>query len=159
GRLGSGGMADVYLALARGPQRVDKLVVLKCMRNPEDPELIGMFLDEARLAARLSHPNIVHTYEVGEARGEYVIAMGSRGRQALVEVLRRLQMQDRGLSEPLIANIGVHVLKGLHHAHEFCDFDGTPLNVVHRDVTPHNLIITYGGEVKLLDFGIAKAVL
>src|SRR5438132_13748371 len=80
--LGSGGMADVFLAMARGPQRVDKLVVIKRLRDPDDEELIPMFLDEARFAARLSHPNIVHTYEVAEANGEFHRDGISRGAAA-----------------------------------------------------------------------------
>jgi serine/threonine protein kinase len=159
GRLGSGGMADVFLALARGPQRVDKLVVIKRLRDPENEDLIQMFLDEARLAARLNHPNIVHTYEVAEANGEYFIAMEYLEGQPLSEVLKQLDAHFIELSEPLLVHIAVQALKGLHYAHEFCDFDGTPINLVHRDVSPHNLFVTYNGEVKLLDFGIAKAAL
>jgi serine/threonine protein kinase len=159
GRLGRGGMADVFLALARGPQRVDKLVVIKRLHNPKDAELIRMFLDEARLAARLSHPNIVHTYEVAEANGEYFIAMEYLEGQPLSEIQVRLTNQSREMSEALIVLIAVQALRGLHYAHEFCDFDGTPLGIVHRDISPHNLFVTYGGEVKLLDFGIAKATL
>jgi serine/threonine-protein kinase len=159
GRLGGGGMADVYLALARGPQRVDKLAVIKRLRDPEDPELTQMFLDEARIAARLNHPNIVHTYEVGEVNGEYFIAMEYLEGEPLTEVLKELGEHGEWLSEPVIAGIAVQALKGLHYAHEFCDFDGTPLGVVHRDVSPQNLFVTHAGEVKLLDFGIAKAKL
>ncbi|HEY2513978.1 MAG TPA: serine/threonine-protein kinase, partial [Polyangiaceae bacterium] len=118
-----------------------------------------MFLDEARLTARLTHANIVHTYEVGEARGEYFIAMEYLEGQPLSHVLKTFGDRGEGLAEPFIAFIAAEALKGLHYAHEFCDFDGTPLHVVHRDVSPHNLFVTYSGEVKLLDFGIAKATL
>src|SRR5437899_1360517 len=157
--LGSGGMADVFLALARGPQRVDKLVVIKRLHDPDDAELTRMFLDEARLGARLSHPNIVQTYEVAEAKGEYFIAMEYLEGQPLSELLRQLDARSIVLSQALVAHIAKEALRGLHYAHDFCDFDGTPLNIVHRDVSPHNLFVTYGGEVKLLDFGIAKATL
>ncbi len=156
-RLGTGGMADVFLTLAHGPQGVNKLSVVKRLRDPENVALTEMFLDEARLAARLNHPNIVHTYEVGEARGEYFIAMEYLEGQPLNQLLKKLESRCEGLSEPFVAFIAIQALKGLHYAHEFCDFDGTPLGVVHRDVSPHNLFVTYGGEIKLLDFGIAKA--
>jgi len=158
-RLGVGGMADVFLTVAHGLQGVNKLVVVKRLRNAEDRALTEMFLDEARLGARLNHPNIVHTYEVGEIHGEYFIAMEYLDGQPLSAVLRTLETRCEGLPEPLVAFIAIQVLKGLQYAHEFCDFDGAPLGVVHRDVSPHNLFVTYGGEIKLLDFGIAKATL
>jgi serine/threonine protein kinase len=155
-RLGTGGMADVFLTVAQGKHGVKKLTVVKRLRNPDDEYLLRMFLDEARLAARLNHPNIVHTYEVGEARGEYFIAMEYLEGQPLIAVLKAIRETPERLSGPLIATIAVQVLKGLHYAHEFCDFDGTPLGIVHRDVSPHNLFVTYNGDVKVLDFGIAK---
>jgi serine/threonine-protein kinase len=152
-------MAEVFLAMARGIQGVNKLAVIKRLREPDEPELVRMFLDEARLAARLNHPNIVHTYEIGEAGGEYFIAMEYLEGQPLSEVLKRLDVRGGGLSESVVASIAVQVLKGLHYAHEFRDFDGAPLGTVHRDVSPQNIFLTYGGAVKLLDFGIAKAAL
>jgi serine/threonine-protein kinase len=155
-RLGSGGMAEVFLAVAPGPMGFNKLAVLKRLKSPDDYAHVKMFLDEARLAARLNHPNIVHTYEVGETDG-YFIAMEYLEGQSLEALVTRLAARREGLSEPLVAYIAAQVLKGLHHAHEACDFDGTPIGIVHRDVSPQNLYLTYGGEVKLLDFGIAKA--
>ncbi len=155
-RLGSGGMAEVFLSVARGPMRFNKLAVLKRLRSSDNEAHVEMFLDEARLAARLNHPNIVHTYEVGETDG-YFIAMEYLEGQSLQALLKRLSALQEGLSEPLVAYIAAQVLKGLHHAHELCDFDGSPLGIVHRDVSPQNLYLTYGGEVKVLDFGIAKA--
>jgi serine/threonine-protein kinase len=156
-RLGNGGMADVFLAVARGPMGFNKLTVVKRLRNSEENTHVQMFLDEARLAARLNHPNIVHTYEVGEVGGKYFIAMEYLEGQSLHQVLARLAERSEGLSDHTIALIAASALKGLHHAHELCDFDGTPIGVVHRDVSPHNLFLTYSGEIKLLDFGIAKA--
>jgi serine/threonine-protein kinase len=156
-RLGNGGMADVFLAVARGPMGFNKLTVVKRLRNSEENTHVQMFLDEARLAARLNHPNIVHTYEVGEVGGRFFIAMEYLEGQSLHQVIARLAEKGEGLSEPMVALIASQALRGLHHAHELCDFDGTPIGVVHRDVSPHNLFITYGAEIKLLDFGIAKA--
>jgi serine/threonine-protein kinase len=150
-------MADVFLAVARGPMGFNKLSVVKRLRNSEENTHVQMFLDEARLAARLNHPNIVHTYEVGEVGGRFFIAMEYLEGQSLNQLIARLAEKGDGLNEALIALIASHALKGLHYAHELCDFDGTPIGVVHRDVSPHNLFITYNAEVKLLDFGIAKA--
>src|SRR5271155_5071857 len=101
-RLGTGGMADVFLTLAHGPQGVNKLAVVKRLRDPGDAAMTEMFLDEARLAARLNHPNIVHTYEVGEAGGEYFIAMEYLEGQPLNQVLKKLEERVEGLSEPLV---------------------------------------------------------
>jgi eukaryotic-like serine/threonine-protein kinase len=154
-RVGSGGMAEVYLAVARGPVGFNKLAVLKRVKNTDDPVIVQMFLDEARLAARLNHPNIVHTYEIGEVSEKYYIAMEYLEGQSLHAVLARQQE----LGEGLVAYVASQALRGLHHAHELRDFDGSPVGVVHRDVSPHNVHITYGGEVKLLDFGIAKTTL
>jgi serine/threonine protein kinase len=156
-RLGHGGMADVFLAVARGPVGFNKLSVVKRLRRPDDSSHLEMFIDEARLAARLNHPNIVHTYEVGEDNGRYFIAMEYLEGQALQELLPKLAAREEHLSEPLIALVAAQALKGMHHAHELVDFDGTQMSVVHRDISPHNIMITYGGEVKVLDFGIAKA--
>jgi serine/threonine protein kinase len=156
-RLGNGGMADVFLALARGPAGFNKLTVVKRLRNYGDDLLVGMFLDEARLSARLSHPNIVNTYEVGEADGRFFIAMEYLEGQPLQAANSLLSGSGGGISDSLAAFIAMQALKGLHYAHELADYDGTKLGVVHRDVSPHNIFLTYGGEVKLLDFGIAKA--
>ena len=150
--LGRGGMATVYLAAARGPQGFTKLVVLKELRPDlaQDPEFRTMFLDEARLAARLNHPNVVQTYEVGELSGQHVIVMEFLDGQPLSRA-------RKVLPPPLCYFALSNVLTGLEHAHDLHDFDGKPLRVVHRDVSPHNIFVTYSGEVKLCDFGIAKA--
>jgi serine/threonine-protein kinase len=113
-----------------------------------------MFLDEARLAARLSHPNIVQTYEVGESEGRYFIAMEYLEGQSLRTVQRRLAPAGLPLEEEI--RIIAETARGLHYAHDLRGFDGEPLGVVHRDVSPQNVFLTYDGQVKLLDFGIAK---
>ncbi|APR84855.1 serine/threonine protein kinase [Minicystis rosea] len=157
--LGHGGMAEVFLAVVRGPAGFNKLVVIKQIRPQlaEDPEFLGMFLDEARLAARLSHPNVVQTNEVGQEDERYFIAMEYLEGQPLNRVIHRLQ---KGGGFPLAMHLKVvcNTLAGLHHAHELTDYDGTALGVVHRDVTPHNVFVTYDGLVKVVDFGIAKAL-
>jgi serine/threonine-protein kinase len=157
--LGHGGMAEVFLAVICGPAGFNKLLVIKQIRPQlaEDPELLGMFLDEARLAARLNHRNVVQTNEVGQQNGRYFIAMEYLEGQPLNRVLHRFQKVG-GLPLGLHLRVVSEVLAGLHHAHEVTDYDGTPLGVVHRDITPHNIFITYDGQVKVVDFGIAKAL-
>ncbi len=171
--LGRGGMADVLLGTANGPAGFNKLVVVKRLRPmlAEDPALVNMFLDEARLAARMNHPNVIHTYDIGEGNGAYFIAMEYLDSQPLHEILFALKaraLKARGTSSaeerrdppvrPVVwAKIIRDALAGLHYAHELTDYDGTPMNVVHRDVSPQNIIVTYDGGVKLVDFGIAKA--
>jgi tRNA A-37 threonylcarbamoyl transferase component Bud32 len=155
-QLGQGGTADVYLAVADGPAGFQKLVVLKVLRKSlaGDPEFRAMFLSEARLAARLHHPNIVQTNEVLELDGVPVMVMEYLEGQPLSQVIVR--GREAGFSLAMQLRVLVDALHGLHAAHELADFDGTPLGVVHRDVSPHNLFVTLAGEAKVLDFGIAK---
>ncbi len=154
--LGQGGTAIVYLAVARGPSGFNKLVVLKALKKnlANDPEFRNMFLNEARLAARLNHPHIVQTNEVAEDEGVPVIVMEYLEGQPLSNIL--IRAKKGGLSLPAHLRVIADSLAGLHYAHEISDFDGTPLGVVHRDMTPHNIFVTFDGQVKLLDFGIAK---
>jgi serine/threonine protein kinase len=151
-------MADVFLALSTGPFGAKKLVVLKCPRA-FDQEYAGMFMDEARLAMRLNHPNVVQTYDVGVHDGSFFLAMEFLEGQPLHRLLVAMAREGRYLSHGHLARIVSDALAGLHYAHELCDYDGTPLQIVHRDVSPHNLFVTYDGHVKVVDFGIAKATL
>lgn len=157
-KLGQGGMAQVLLCLSHGPGGFNKLLVLKQLREElaAEDEFLTMFLDEARLAARLNHPNVVHTYEVGEADGRHFIAMDYLEGQPFNRVIHRVKRAH--IPVEVYVPVLAETLAGLHYAHELTDFDGTALNVVHRDVSPHNIFVTYDGEVKLVDFGIAKAV-
>ncbi|WP_394836564.1 serine/threonine protein kinase [Pendulispora rubella] len=159
-RLGSGGMADAYLAVARGALNINKLAVVKRLReeHASDPDAREMFLNEARLAARLNHPNVIQTFEAGSEGGCYFIAMEYVDGQPLSRISRRLKRKGRRIDPTIGARICSNALEGLHHAHELADFDGTPLRMVHRDVSPQNIMVTYDGRVKVLDFGIAKAV-
>src|SRR5262245_25056108 len=138
-QLAEGGMARLYLAFARGPAGFDKLVVVKQIR-PElawDQEFIKMFFDEARIAARLSHRNVVHTYEVAEENGAYILAMEYLEGQTLGELLRRASRDKIPLDLHLW--MITQVLAGLQYAHELRDYDGTPFGIVHRDVSPSNV--------------------
>jgi serine/threonine protein kinase len=156
--LGHGGMADVYLAAAPGPAGFNKLLVVKELRPAlaRDPDFLDMFLDEARLAARLSHPNVVQTYETSGSDGRYFITMEYLDGQPLNRIFAEFAKQG-GLSWSAGLRIVSEALAGLHYAHELRDYSGEKLEIVHRDVTPHNLFVTYDGQVKLVDFGIAKA--
>ncbi len=154
--LGTGGMARVYLALAQKTGGFTKLLVLKVLRTEldADGDFLSMFMQEARLAARLNHPNVVQTYEVGEDAQRHFIAMEYLEGQALSSVLTRVGRQNFPLDVHL--RILCDALEGLHYAHELADYDGTPLHIVHRDVSPQNVFVTYTGQSKILDFGIAK---
>lgn len=153
--LGRGGMADVYLAASSGMGGFQKLVVIKVSRVSDDPAFSQMFLDEARLSARLSHSNIVQTYEVGEENGRQFIVMEYLDGPSLFR-LNRLATPTGGVPLRMVVQVLSNVLSGLHYAHSLKDFDGSSLNVVHRDVSPQNVMVTTQGECKLLDFGIAK---
>ncbi|MFO0618269.1 MAG: serine/threonine-protein kinase [Polyangiaceae bacterium] len=157
GKLGQGGMARVLLTVVAGPHNFNKLLVVKELREDlaQDPEFLSMFLDEARLAARLNHPNVVQTYEVGQEGDRFFIAMEYLEGQPLHAVLRRIGRNNVPLD--LQVRVLADALAGLDYAHHLTDFDGSPLNVVHRDVSPQNIFVTYDGQVKVVDFGIAKA--
>jgi eukaryotic-like serine/threonine-protein kinase len=159
--LGRGGMADVFLAVARGQMGFNKLAVIKRLRQAlaEESAFRTMFLDEARLAARLSHPNIVHTYEVGEQNGVYFIAMEYLEGQSLNIVLKEALRRKEAIEPEIGARIIADALGGLSYAHGLGDYDGRPLGIIHRDLSPHNIFVTYDGHTKLVDFGIAKAAL
>ncbi|MDB4938065.1 MAG: serine/threonine protein kinase [Labilithrix sp.] len=157
-RLGSGGMADVFLALAKGAFDTKKLVVVKRPRTTTGDH-VGMFMDEARLAMRLNHPNVVQTYDVGIHDGALFLAMEYLEGQPLHAVSAAMLRHGEHLSHPQLARIAADALAGLHYAHELADYDGTPLQIVHRDVSPHNLFVTYEGQIKVVDFGIAKATM
>ncbi|MHB8879572.1 MAG: serine/threonine-protein kinase, partial [Myxococcaceae bacterium] len=159
-RLGIGGMAEVYLAETQGTAGFQKRLVVKRVL-PElqtDPKFIEMFLDEARLAARLTHPNIAQTFELGDADGNYFIAMEHVPGVTLRALFNRLAQQ--GVEFPVDAAMRVmsQLLEALEYAHALTDDRGRPLRIVHRDVTPANVMVTPQGGVKLLDFGIARAV-
>jgi serine/threonine protein kinase len=186
--LGHGGMADVFLAVMAGPagSGFSKLTVVKRLRAnlADEPEFVEMLVDEARISARLNHPNVVQTNEVGSVDNQYFISMEYLDGQPLHRIQHRaMQKAQKAIAEPLTVPppsagsgapssvilatdpfprecqylILVDTLAGLHHAHSLADYDGSPLDIVHRDVTPHNVFVTYEGQTKVVDFGIAKA--
>ncbi len=154
--LGQGGMADVYLACTQGAGGFQKLLVVKLARFTGEPLFAKMFLSEARLAAQLSHPNVVHTYEIGEEGTRHYIVMEYLDGGNLSR-LRQKMVKSGGIPLRISLHILLQVLEGLEYAHEAEGIDGKPLKVVHRDLSPSNIMVTAQGVVKILDFGIAKA--
>lgn len=156
--LASGGMGEVYVARARGPQAFQKLVALKRVlpHLEQEEEFVAMFLEEARLAATLDHPNIVQVIELGQSPHGYFLTMEHVHGVDLRALLRQAARTE---AIPLGCALGIAsaLAAGLHYAHERTGPDGQPMGLVHRDVSPSNVLITYDGVVKLVDFGVAKA--
>lgn len=157
--LGMGGAASVYMARLDGPGGFERVVAVKLVHEHlmADAEFVTMFFDEANLACRLQHPNIVHCYELCRENGALYLAMEYLQGQPLSRVYQRAQEWRQPLAFSLVAWIGARAAEALGYAHELRDDSGAPLHIVHRDVSPDNLFITYDGQVKLLDFGIARA--
>ncbi|MBI5481279.1 MAG: serine/threonine protein kinase, partial [Deltaproteobacteria bacterium] len=158
-RIAVGGMAEIYLARVSGISGFEKLVVVKRIlpQLATSPEFVQMFLDEARIAATLHHSNIVQVYDVGTVGGQYFFSMEFLHGEDLSGISRALAAAGRPLPVEAALGIASGVCAGLHYAHERIGLDGQPLEIVHRDVSPQNVIVTFDGGVKLLDFGIAKA--
>ena len=150
-------MGIIHLAEVRGPGGFEKLVVVKELKPElsDDPVYTAMFLDEARLAARLSHRHIVQTNEVGCVRGRYFMALELLEGGSLHQLRGKLGL--RALPLNLGLRVLVAVLDALDHAHDLADDEGNSLDVVHRDVSPQNVFLTFDGDVKLIDFGVAKS--
>ena len=160
GLLAKGGMAEVYLALSGELSGFRTLVVVKRIlpHLSSNTEFVDMFFDEARIAARLDHPNIARIIEVGHEGDEYFLAMEVVQGRSLSALLRRARRhQHSPLSHAQSAYIVAQAAKGLGYAHELTDAYGNPLNVVHRDVSPQNILVSFGGAVKVIDFGVARA--
>ncbi len=159
GDLATGGMAQIFLAVHQGLEGFNRVVALKRVlpELTDKSELVQMFLDEARLAARLEHPNIVRTYEFGAEANLYYLVMEYLAGEDLNAVLGCALRSHQPLSISFIVKVVSRICAGLHFAHELSDSMGRPLGLVHRDVTPSNIVVTYFGEVKLIDFGVAKA--
>jgi serine/threonine-protein kinase len=158
GEIARGGMGIVYIAAANGPAGFSKLVALKELRPDlvEDDEFLTMFMEEARMAARLNHPNIVQTNDVDEHNGRHFIAMEYLEGRSLYAIMKRFAPRG-GFPQRMALAALRDVLSALDYAHELTGLDGTPLGFVHRDISPHNIFVTFEGHTKVIDFGIAKA--
>jgi serine/threonine protein kinase len=158
-RLAVGGMAEIYLARITGAAGFEKLVVLKRILPSvaEDPTFVNMFLDEARLAATLRHPNIADVYDVGEFVGTYFFTMEYVYGQDVRTIRHDSRKQNEGIPLTIALAIVHGAASALDHAHEKVGADGKKLGLVHRDVSASNVMVSYDGAVKLLDFGIARA--
>lgn len=158
-RIGKGGMAQVYLARQRGPANFEKVVVVKTIHPhlAAKKSFIDMLLDEARIAALLKHPCVVDIYDLGVDGDTYFIAMEYLSGEPLLSVLRAGRVSKKPLDIKSTCRIISDVADGLHAAHELTDNAGHHMELVHRDVTPGNIVVLYNGQVKIVDFGIAKA--
>jgi serine/threonine protein kinase len=159
GLIARGGMAEVYRARPRSER--ERILAVKCMRPQlaREARFVDMFIREGKLAILLKHTSIVETFDVGRAEGRYFIAMEYIGGKDLTQVLRRCQEANQRIPVPHAIFIAARIAEGLHHAHTLTGEDGRQLNIVNRDVSPSNVRLSYGGDVKMLDFGIAQALM
>lgn len=157
--IASGGMAEVYLARDCSPSGIEKLVVLKKVlpQHSRDVEYLRMFKDEARIGALLQHPNLVQMFELGSLQGVPFISMEYLNGEDVRGIYKVLRERGQPLGLDISMTILTQVTAGLHYAHERVGLDGKPLNIVHRDVSPQNVVVTYEGGVKVVDFGIARS--
>ncbi len=158
--LATGGMAEVWLARSFGVAGFEKRVVIKRILPglARSPRFVRLFVQEARISAGLVHPNIVQIYELGRVGEDHYIAMEHVHGHDLTRVQRALRQRGTAVPIALAVHITASLLRGLAHAHALTDSAGRPLHLVHRDVSPHNVMVGFQGEVKLLDFGIARLV-
>jgi serine/threonine-protein kinase len=160
-KIATGGMGSVYLAEQLGAESFRKVVAIKTIKKEflKNKENVDLFVGEAKLVADLIHENVLQVYQLGQTKGIYYIVMEYAHGKNLADVIRAHKDRHKVTNVEIGAFIISRVCRALHYAHEAKDMQGKLLNIVHRDVTPSNIIITYGGVVKLTDFGIAKAVI
>jgi eukaryotic-like serine/threonine-protein kinase len=159
GLIARGGMAEVYRARHQGQH--DQVLAIKCMRPQlaKESRFVEMFIREGKLAVLLENEAIVRTFEIGRIEGRYFIAMEYIGGKDLTQVLRKCQEGQQRIPVPHACYIAAKTAAGLHYAHTLTDAEGRPLTIVNRDVSPSNIRLSYDGEVKMLDFGIAQGML
>ena len=158
-KIATGGMAELFRAMIAGDQGFEKLVAIKRIlpHLTDQQEFIHAFIDEAKLAALLQHPNIVQVYDFGSIQGSYFISMEHLFGQDLHSIVARSKDRHSPLELHHVIPIVSRICEGLDYAHKLKDLQGQPLHLIHRDINPVNILITYEGEVKIVDFGIAKA--
>ncbi len=159
GLIARGGMAEIYKAKKKGVKGFEKVIAIKKILSGygEDDKYIEMLVDEAKIAAELSHPNIVQIYDLGRKDNYYFIAMEYVLGKDLREIQTRLREQDKWFPEEIAIFLTIKILEALNYAHKAKDSRGRSLDIVHRDVSPPNIMISYNGDVKLTDFGVSKA--
>jgi serine/threonine protein kinase len=158
-KLASGGMGEIFLAKQRGPSGFEKLLVIKRIlsHHLDKKDYLDMFFSEAKLVARLNHHNIIQIHEMGEIDGDYYIAMEYVRGKSLRDLIDELRAEGEMLPLPHVIDLAIKLCEGLGYAHQARDIRGRPMNIVHRDINPHNVLISYTGDLKLIDFGIAKS--
>ena len=159
-KIASGGMGSVYLAEQLGAEEFRKIVAIKTIKKEflKNQENLDLFVGEAKLVADLIHENVLQVYQLGVTKGIYYIVMEYAHGKTVSEIIRAHKDRQKVTNIEIGAFIISRICRALHYAHTAKDLHGADLNIVHRDVTPSNVIVTYGGVVKLTDFGIAKAV-
>jgi hypothetical protein len=159
-KIGSGGMAEVFLAAAEGPEGFERTFVVKRIHAhlAETPEFVRMFVDEAKISALLVHPNIVQVFELACHEGAYYIVMEPVDGIDMARLLRGLERRGVVAPATFVAELGRQACRGLDFAHTLTGAEGRPLGIVHRDVTPPNIMVAWNGTVKILDLGLARAV-
>jgi len=158
-KIGTGGMAEVFRAVGEGPEGFERPFVVKRIHPHlcDAPEFVRMFVDEAKISARLIHPNIIQVFEFAQQEGRYYIVMEPVEGIDMGWLRRQVERRRELLPTTFVAEVGRQACRGLDFAHTLTDQDGKPLGIVHRDVTPPNIMAAWNGTVKMLDFGIARA--
>lgn len=157
-KIATGGMAEVHLALKRGPGPFDKLVALKSIlqHRSSDTNFVRMFENEARIAARFQHPNLVNVYDLQRIGGGLTMVLEYVPGVTVADLARRVTEANGTVPHGVGIRLVIEACHGLHHAHSMRDLDGSDLGIVHRDVSPQNILVSYSGQVKVFDFGIAR---
>jgi serine/threonine protein kinase len=157
-RIAVGGMGEVFIARKTGRAAFEKRVALKLLlpHLSQEPELVHRFLDEARIAAQMNHPNLVQVFDVGEADGRHYLAMALVEGVSLARLLEACQRLGEPLPLPMVRLVAIGLCEGLAYAHDLKDRNGGPLEVVHRDINPYNMLVSATGAVLVTDFGVAK---
>src|SRR5215510_7196978 len=157
-KIATGGMAELYLAKNTELKHVEKLIAIKRLlpHFANEENLVKSFIDEARLASVLQHQNIVQIYDCGTMEDSYYIEMEYLLGKDLAQVIKKAQLNAQPLSLAYSLFIVAQICSGLAYAHKQKDAQGKPLNIIHRDISPQNIVLTYEGNVKIVDFGIAK---